>query len=44
MNSKANNENLNLPLGYILINNKLWEIDYNEDHAIDVSEYKKRIS
>ena len=42
MNSKTNNRNLNLPLEYILINNEIWEIDYNEGHAIEVSEYKKR--
>lgn len=37
MNSKTNNDNLNLPLEYILINNELWEIDYNEDHALSES-------
>jgi hypothetical protein len=42
MNSKTNNGNLNLPLEYILINNELWEIDYNKGHATEVSEYKKR--
>ncbi len=42
MNSKTNNGNLNLPLEYILINNEIWEIDYNEGNAIEVSEYKKR--
>ena len=42
MNSKTNNGNLNLPLEYILINNELWEIDYNNGHATEVNEYKKR--
>ena len=37
MNSKTNNDNLNLPLEYILINNELWEIDYNEGHALSKS-------
>ena len=42
MNSNANNDNLNLLLEYIMINNEIWEIDYNEGHAIEVSEYKRR--
>jgi hypothetical protein len=42
MNSNKNNDNLNLPLEYIMINNEIWEIDYNEGHAIEVSGYKRR--
>jgi hypothetical protein len=42
MNSNTNNDNLNLSLEYIVINNELWEIDYNKGHAIEVSEYKRR--
>ena len=41
MNSNTNNDNLNLPLEYILITNELWEIDYNKGHATEVSEFKK---
>ena len=44
MNSNANNDNLNLPLEYIMINYEIWEIDYNEGHAIEVSGYKKERS
>jgi hypothetical protein len=39
MNSNANNDN---PLEYIMINNEIWEIEYNEGHAIEVSGYKRR--
>jgi hypothetical protein len=42
MNSNTNNDNLNLPLEYIMINNEIWKIDYNEGHAIEASGYKKR--
>ena len=38
MNSNTNIHNLNLPLEYIMINNEIWEIDYNEGHAIEASE------
>ncbi len=41
MNSNTNIHNLNLPLEYIMINNEIWEIDYNEGHALEASGYKK---
>lgn len=41
MNSNANNDN---PLEYNMINNEIWEIDYYEGHAIEVSGYKRRES
>ncbi|HEX7142941.1 MAG TPA: hypothetical protein VF222_10735 [Nitrososphaeraceae archaeon] len=42
MNSNTTNDNLNLALEYIMINNEIWEINYNEGHAIEASGYKKR--